>query len=179
MIIIKKIKLISIIGIFILSFLAHFMYDWFPSIFISFFFPVNESIWEHMKIIYTSTLIYGIIDYALLKFNKIKFNNFSWQLFFTSVVSIIIFLIIFIPIYNIWGENLWVTLIIMFITYCIGQFISYFILRKKNYKYLNFIAIFMIIFIYVIFIILTYSPPKMPIFYDTLGGYYGIEKGLN
>lgn len=72
----KKIKLIAIINIFILSFISHYIYDLFPSILISFFFPVNESIAEHMKIIYTSTLVYGLFDYLLLKYNNIKFQNF-------------------------------------------------------------------------------------------------------
>ena len=46
----KKWKVISCIGIFLLSALLHFIYDWFPSFFTSLFFPVNESIWEHNKI---------------------------------------------------------------------------------------------------------------------------------
>ena len=66
----KKIKVISILGIFILSFISHFMYDLFPNIIFSFIFPVNESIWEHMKILYTSILLYGFIDKYLL--NKYK-----------------------------------------------------------------------------------------------------------
>ena len=90
----KKIKLIAIINIFILSFISHYIYDLFPSILISFFFPVNESIAEHMKIIYTSTLVYGLFDYLLLKYNNIKFQNFRLNLFLTSTLSIVIFLIL-------------------------------------------------------------------------------------
>ena len=69
----KKIKIIAVLGIFLLSFISHFAYELFPNIIFSFIFPVNESIWEHMKIIFTSTLIYGIIDYLLLK--KYKIGN--------------------------------------------------------------------------------------------------------
>ena len=82
----KKIKVIATICIFIISFLSHFAYNLFPNIIFSFFFPVNESIWEHMKILFTSTLIYGIVDYYLLKKNNIKFNNFSFQLYFTALL---------------------------------------------------------------------------------------------
>ena len=69
----KKIKILAVIGIFILSFLSHFAYEIFPNIIFSFIFPVNESIWEHMKILFTSTLLYGIIDYLLLKKYNIKY----------------------------------------------------------------------------------------------------------
>ena len=52
----KTIKIISILGIFIISFLSHFIYQIIPNFITSIFFPVNESIFEHMKIIFTSTL---------------------------------------------------------------------------------------------------------------------------
>ena len=71
----KKIKILAVIGIFILSFLSHFAYEIFPNIIFSFIFPVNESIWEHMKILFTSTLLYGIIDYLLLKKYNINYET--------------------------------------------------------------------------------------------------------
>ena len=94
---IKKTRLISILGIFLISFLAHFMYDLFPNVITSFFFPVNESIWEHMKILFTSTMIYGVFDYILMKKFNIKYNNLLLELFITSFLSVIIYLIIYIP----------------------------------------------------------------------------------
>lgn len=172
----NKIKIIAVINIFLLSFIAHFIYDFCPSIFISFFFPVNESIWEHMKILFTSTLVYGLFDYILLKVNNVKFNNYSFSLFFTSFIAIPIFLMIYMPIYYLFGEVLIVTLIIMLITYIICQFISYKILSSKQYLYLNYISIPLIILTYIVFIIFTYNPPKMPLFYDTLNKYYGIKR---
>lgn len=172
----KTIKLIAIINIFILSFPAHFLYDFSPSIITSILFPVNESIFEHMKIIFTSTLIYGIIDYSLLKINNIKYNNFLFQLFFTSFISILIFLIIYLPIIIILGECLIITLIILFITYIISQIISYYILTSNSIPYLNFLAIPLTIIIYSIFTYLTYNPPKNYFFYDTLTESYGIQK---
>lgn len=172
----KQIKIITIINIFILSFISHFMYEFFPNILISFFFPVNESIWEHMKILYTSILISGLLEYILLKTNNINFHNFSFQLLITSTISIPIFLIIYLPIYKLIGENLIITIILMLLTYIIIEIISYKILTKEHYIYLNQISIPIIILIYIIFIILTYNPPQKPIFYDTLNNYYGIKR---
>ena len=170
----KKIKLIAIINIFILSFISHYIYDLFPSILISFFFPVNESIAEHMKIIYTSTLVYGLFDYLLLKYNNIKFQNFRLNLFLTSTLSIVIFLIIYLPIYTFFGEHLIITLIILLLTYVISQYISYIILTQKNYNHLNDLAVIFIILTYITFIIYTYNPPRNPLFFDTLNKGYGI-----
>jgi len=172
----KKFKIIAVFGIFAISFLCHFAFDTFPCIFSSIIFPVNESIWEHMKILFTSTILYGIIDYMLLKKNKIDFNNFSLQLFTSAFSAIIIFLIIFLPIYNLIGENLPVTLVIMFITYAICQYISFKILKLKEYKILNILSIIAIIIMYIIFGYFTYYPIENDFFIDPTNKTYGITK---
>lgn len=172
----KKIKLIAIFGIFLLSFPSHFIYDTIPNFLTSIFFPVNESIFEHMKIIFTSTLLYGPIDYFLLKKNHINFNNFPFQLFFTGFISIPIYLIIYLPINSLFGENLIISISLLFITYIISQIISYYILSQKPFPYLNKLALPLIIVTYLIFTLLTYFPPNNFLFYDTTTKSYGIPK---
>lgn len=172
----KTIKLIAILNIFIISFPAHFLYKFFPNTITSIMFPVNESIFEHMKIIFTSTIIYSLIDYIILKLNNIKYNNFFFQLFYTSFISIPIFLIIYLPIRFLIGEYLILTLLLLFITYIISQIISYYILISKSFFFLNIISIPLIIITYSIFTYLTYCPPQNYFFYDTIINSYGIPK---
>lgn len=160
----KIVKFISVIGIFLFSFLSHFMFDWFPNIFISIFFPVNESIWEHMKILSTSIIMYSFIDYTLLKTFNIKFNNFKFQLMFTSFISIVIYLIIYLPIYNLFKENLLISILLMLFVYILISIISYKILSSQEFKYLNKISITLIIIMYIIFGYLTYKPLNNYIF---------------
>lgn len=171
----KKIEGITTISIFIISFLIHFMYDFFPYTFVSFFCPVNESIWEHMKILYTSIIFGNVIKYFLLKINRIKYNNFSLSLFISCFSSIIIYLIIYLPIYNFMGENLIISIMLMLIVYGIISLISYNIMRYKDLNIWNSISIIFLIWGYVIFIILTYRPFHNYIFYDTLHNGYGID----
>lgn len=162
----KKIKFISVIIIFLLSFLSHFMYELFPSFLVSIFFPINESIWEHMKILSSSIIMNGLIEYLLLKKYNIKFNNFTFQLFITSILSIIIYLIIYLPLYNIFNENLFISISLMLIVYIIINIISYKILNSTKYKYINKISIILIILMYIIFGYLTYKPLNNYIFID-------------
>lgn len=171
----KKIKIIAVIGIFLLSFISHFTYELFPNIIFSFIFPVNESIWEHMKIIFTSTLIYGIIDYLLLKKYKIKYNNFPFQLYFTSLIGIPIYLVIYLPLYKLLGENMVISISLLLLVYIITQIVSYNILKEKELKSLNIIAIPVILLSYLGFIYLTYNPPHTYIFYDTKENKYSIN----
>ena len=172
----KKIKLIAVIGIFIISIFSHFAYELFPNILFSFFFPINESIWEHMKILFTSTLFYGLIDYLLLKKNNIKYNNFSFQLYFTAFSSIPIYLVIYLPIYKLIGENLFISITLMILVYILEQYISYHILKEKEFKILNIISVPIIIIIYLGFIYLTYNPPHTYVFYDIINEKYGINE---
>lgn len=172
----KKIKLIAVIGIFIISIISHFAYELFPNILFSFFFPINESIWEHMKILFTSTLFYGLIDYLLLKKNNIKCNNFSFQLYFTAFSSIPIYLVIYLPIYKLIGENLFISITLMILVYILEQYISYHILKEKEFKILNIISVPIIIIIYLGFIYLTYNPPHTYVFYDIINEKYGINE---
>ena len=171
----KTIKLIGLFIIFILCFPFHFLYDWLPNSLFSIFFPVNESIWEHMKLIYTSFIFYGIFDYLLLRKNKIKINNFLIQLFLIPIIAIIIYLIIFIPIYNNIGENMIISIGLLAIVILIEQILSYFMLQYKEIKYQNIIGIIGIILIYIIFGYLTYNPIENYIFFDTVKDKYGIN----
>lgn len=175
----KKIKTIAVIGIFLLSFLSHFAYNLFPNLIFSFIFPVNESIWEHMKIIFTSTLLYGIIDYLLLKKYKIKYNNFPFQLYFTALSTIPIYLTIYLPLYKLLGENLIISISLLLIVYILQQYISYNILKEKEIKILNKIATPVILLSYLGFIYLTYNPIHNYIFYDKSENKYGIDEYIN
>ncbi len=172
----KKTRIYAVIGIFMLSFLCHFVFDFFPCVLTSIFFPVNESIWEHMKILFTATLLYGIIDHVILTKKNISFNNFSLQLFTSAFLAIPIFLIIYLPVHYLFGEFLPLTLTIMLITYIICQYISYKILTFKDTPLLNQLSIILIIITYVVLTYLTYYPFESYIFYDTTKGIYGIEK---
>jgi len=172
----KKIKIIGVISIFILSFIVHFIYDLFPNVISSIFFPVNESIWEHMKLLFTSIILYGIIDYILLKRNNYDTTNFRSQLFFTAFISIPIYLIIYLPIYNLIGENLFVSIFLMLIVYIIITYLSYKMLLSDEFKLLNKLSVYLIIIMYFIFTYLTYFPIYNYIFYDTVEKKYGINE---
>ena len=175
----KKIKIISIFGVFLINFLSHFLYDLFPNGLFAIFFPVNESIFEHMKMISSSILIYSLIEFILLKKYNVKFNNYIFNIFVSCVFNIAIFLIIFLPIYYWIGEKFIITIIILFISIMITQFISYKILSmKKNYNYLNIVSLVMIIVLYIVFAYLTYNPIIAPFFFDPMNEKYGISTFL-
>ena len=171
----KRLKTIDIFIIFALCFLTHFLYTWIPNSLFSIFFPVNESIWEHMKMLFTAIMIGGIIDYFLIKKFDVEGNNVLLSTLITGVLSIPIFLIIYLPIYNLIGENMFINLLTLFITIYFTQIISFFIMNKEDLNKLNILGLVGIIIAYIIFGILTYNPPKNNLFFDQANNKYGIN----
>ena len=161
----KTVKIIGIFIIFLLCFPLHFLYDTFPTFLTSIIVPINESIWEHMKLIYTSYLIWGIVEYFLLRKND-KINNFLLQLFLVPIFGTCIYLIIYLPIFNIFGENLFISIFLLFLIIVIEQIISYFLLTKEEILNQKIIGIIGIVVMYIIFAYLTYFPPNNYLFID-------------
>lgn len=171
----KKTKIISVFVIFGLMSLFHFAYQFLPNTLFAILFPVNESIFEHMKLIFSTFIIYGIVDYILLTKFKLPKNNFFLNILISALACIGIFLIIWLPIYYKTGENMIITLIVLFISIVFSQIISYYILNSINKKLLNYISIIVIIFIMTIFAYFTYYPLFNEFFFDPTKEKYGIN----
>lgn len=170
----KRIKVISVFGMFALCFLTHFLYNWLPNSLFSIFFPVNESIWEHMKMMCSSILIFSVIEYFLYKKYRISHNNFALSVFLEVSLSIIIFLIIYLPIYHFTGSVFILNLIVLFISIYFVNIISFYIL-KLSPLHKEVISIIGIILVYILFGILTYFPPENYLFLDKVENKYGIN----
>ena len=164
---VSKKNIFMIIFLFLLSFLWHFMYDWFPSVLTSIFFPVNESIWEHMKIIFYCLFIGSVLEK--------KGNNYYLNILVKSLVGVLFYLIIFIPLYLIFGESMFISISLMLFTYIIMELLGIKISKQEE---LNIIVlpIIIIILISILFSILTYYPLHNFLFFDSVKLGYGILK---
>ena len=150
---ILKFEIISAIFMMVVGTLLHFTFGWSNNNpLIGTFSAVNESIWEHMKILFTSILLYGFIDKYLLNKYNIKHNNFPFQLYFTAISSIPLYLAIYIPIYKLLGEKLIISLLLLLVVYIIEAYISYNLLKEKELKVLNLLAVPIILSTYIFFI---------------------------
>lgn len=174
----KKIKILAVFGIFLLMSLFHFAYDIFPNNLFAIFFPVNESIFEHIKLIFSTFVLYGIIDYLLLTKFKLPKNNFILNILISALSCIGIFLLIWLPIYYKIGENMIITFLFLFVAIIFSQVISYYILNKNNNQLLNYISLGIIILIIIIFAYFTYYPLYNDFFFDPMEEKYGINTYL-
>ena len=171
----KKIKIINVVFLFLLSFLWHFMYDLFPNNIFALVFPVNESIWEHMKIIYYCLLLGSVLEFYLCKKNNIKINNFYIEAMVKSLLGVIFYLIIFIPLYLWLGESMVISIGLMLVTYVFMEFIGYKILVSEELN-INILPVIIIVLGCIMFVILTFYPLHNFLFFDEVKFGYGILK---
>lgn len=171
----KKLTILNIVLVFLISFLSHFMYDFLPNNLTAVFFPTNESIFEHLKMAFTTYIIVLIIDYIILKLKKEKFDNLVISVFISAITTVILLAIIYPIIFNAIGENMFITLIVYLITIIIGNIFGYKTLKTKN-LHLQETGIISFIIIVIIFGLLTFCPLKVKTyFYDYANNHYGIK----
>lgn len=162
--------LVRSIFIFILCSLCHFTYSTFPNFFTSIFAPVNESIFEHLKMLFTAEILFSIIIMV-----KEKDNNKYLRALLRGYISIFILLLLYLPIYYFLGEIMILTFIILFVTIFLTEYILTFLGKKKHHPYLNIASVFLIIITYMLFTFLTYHPIKEKLFWDSENKKYGID----
>ncbi len=74
------------------SFIYHSIYKIWPNFLTSIFFPVNESIFEHNKMILLSYLTLSIIDYLIFKKDNVFINYYLTSIICLTLVTIIFFI---------------------------------------------------------------------------------------
>lgn len=171
----KKVKIIGIFVIMSLSVLCHFLYEWNNNFIFSILFPVNESIFEHMKLISTPVLIFSIFEYFHYKKKNIFFNNYLLSYTLSIIIGIIAYLTIYLIIDMFISHNMIVSISLLFIDFVFIEFLSYKIINYKDIKYSNYIGIILLFLIYIMFYYFTYYTPHIYLFYDNKNHIYGIK----
>lgn len=175
-----KIFAIGCILSILLGIFFHFIYDLSGNSFlIGLFFPVNESIWEHLKLVLVPITIFSVF-YSLINIkNKYILNNFWYYIAISMIISMLV-----IPVSHYTYKFIFKTVpdFVNIIIYIVSIIISfYYFYRKTENEYINpssnnknSIGILTITILYLVFIIFTIYPPKLELFRDPITGTFGI-----
>lgn len=169
-----KFTIISGIFVIILGTLLHFVYEWTgDNKIIGAFSAINESTWEHLKLIFYPMIISTILGYFII--GKYYSNFLCARLF--GILTAIIFTVIFFYTYSgIIGRNFaFIDISIFFVAVILGEFVSYKILKSNLTCNKNTALIFLIV-LFLCFILFTYKTPEIGLFKDPLKNKYGIIK---
>lgn len=149
----------------LLGVLFHFMYEWTGKQRIAgFFFPVNESVWEHLKLLFFPVMLTAVGEYLFM--GKKEPGFFCIQLK-STLLGMAVTVVLFYTYQGILGKNVdWVNIAIYFI----AMFAAY----RYQYKQLaagrekscpRLCLLFGILFLF-LFMVFSVYPPKLGLFED-------------
>ena len=157
----------------LLGTLLHFLYDWLgEATWIAPISGVNESTWEHMKLLFVPMFLFAILQSFFFK----ERNDFWCVKTRGIIIGIILIPIIFYTYNGVIGKSPdWINIAIFFISAAIAYIYETRLFNKKELtcsskKY----AIAVLCILALLFVIFTFATPEIGIFKDPLTGTYGI-----
>ena len=154
--------------------ILHFTYNWSKNIsFIGLFSAINESTWEHLKLLFFPLIITTVFGYFI--FQNI-FSNFLCSKTIGIITAMLFTVIFFYTYTGIIGTNYAFLNILTFaLSVIIGEYAAY-ILTINNFTFNKIFCISILILLTVSFFVFTFKPPKINLFKDPINGSYGIQK---
>ena len=162
----------------IIASFSHFAYDLSGrNLVVGLFNPVNESVWEHLKFMFFPFLLWWIVIY-LMKNKKCEISVNTWIV--SAAVSLVVApLSVVLLFYSYTGalgvESVFVDIFLVFVCYFLALCVaSHFRKYSDPNKRVAIVAVIAIAVTFILFLVFTFNPPQLPIFYDTLTKTYGI-----
>ncbi len=161
----KKMHILGFFFTIILGTLLHFTYEWSDNNgIVAAFSAINESVWEHLKLLFYPVFIFTFAEYFVYGKNKVNFFIAKAVSLFIGMLSIVT---IFYTYTGIFGTNFFIVDILIFVfSVFITYLISYKIMSSNLLRdSLSNIIGFIILIVYLIlFVIFTYYPPQVNLF---------------
>ena len=170
-----KFVLISVPIIFFLSFISHYIFEISgKNIIIAIFFPINESIFQHLKLCLYPTMFFWLISYVFLRRKQtIDYQNWIFSMIISSLINIYMVLSIYyiaLSAFNI--HHLFLDISSLLIGIILGQLTGVHLYNHSNINDYYFSLDYVLIIIVIVFTLFTFFPPKLPIFFDSSSNSY-------
>lgn len=153
--------------------LLHFLYDWTnESVLIAPFSAVNESTWEHMKLLFFPMLVFALIQSRFFK----EYENF-WCVKLAGIVTGLVLIPILFYTYNgVFGKSPdWVNIAIFFVSVALSFLLEMYMFKNGSLRCKRpWLSFSVICLIGILFVVFTFATPKIPIFQDPITQIYGI-----
>lgn len=171
---ILRFQIISFFAVSVLGAILHFTYDWSDkNAIVGVFSAVNESTWEHLKLIFYPMLISTIIGYFCFRDD---ICNFVCAKAIGIIFAMLFTVVFFYTFSGIVGRNIaLIDISSFFVAVFLGEYTAYKLIISNfrcNSKFSS-ITLFIILLCFIIF---TYKPLHIGLFRDPVTGTYGIQK---
>ena len=156
--------------------LLHFLFDWIDgNVVAALFSAVNESIWEHLKLLFYPMVVFALLEY----FFWAKDVDSFWCI---KLIGILIGLVLIPVVYytytGILGVNAdWFNITIFFLVAGIVYWVETKLFQNDfTCSVGSKLAVALILLIAVTFTVFTFAPPLIPFFQDPITGTYGFQR---
>lgn len=152
--------------------ILHFLYDWTgENTFAAIFSGVNESTWEHMKLLFFPLFFFALIQSRFFK----NYNNFWCVKLWGTAAGLLSIPIIFYTLSGTFGALPdYINISIFFVSAGITFLLENKLFQRKNTNCKARLAFGLLLLIGCLFILFTFQTPKIPLFEDPLTGTFGI-----
>lgn len=153
--------------------LLHFLYEWTGgNLAVALVSGVNESTWEHMKLLYVPLLLFALIQSRFFRDNK---SFWCAKLIGTLTGSLLIPVLYYTYNGAIGKSPDWLNITIFFVAAAGTFWLEWRLLRYPHWRCSRpRFAIVALAAVGVLFVVFTFAPPPLPLFRDPLTGTYGI-----
>ncbi len=170
-----NIQYILIISFFIIAIFGtvfHFTHNWFKKgIILHLISAINESTWEHMKLLIVPTILVTIFQYITV---YSQYNNFWFSILTLLIIETLSIPLIFEPLRIYFKKvSLLFTITLFYLSIIIGLIFQYSVLVYEISIISELLSMILVILYISIYWIFTYYPPKLFIFKDPVYKRYG------
>ena len=156
----------------LLGTVGHFLYDWTDeNRYVGAFFAVNESTWEHMKLLFWPLFLIALVQRRFFR----EQENYWCVKLAQILLGLTLIPVLFYTYNGVFGQSSdWINIAIFYITAALVFLFERWAFKRDRHcksPQLTFAAICLI---GVLFIVFTFAPPQIPLFRDPVTGTYGI-----
>ena len=153
--------------------ILHFLYDWTGgSILVSPFSGVNESTWEHMKLLFWSLFLFALVQRRFFRDQE----NYWCVKLAQILLGLTLIPVLFYTYNGVFGKSTdWINIAIFYITAALAFLFERWAFKQNRHCKSHQLAFAAICFIGVLFVVFTFKPPQIPLFRDPLTGTTGLQ----
>ena len=153
--------------------ILHFLYDWTGgSILVAPFSGVNESTWEHMKLLFWPLFFFALVQRLFFRGQ----DNYWCVKLAEILLGLVLIPVLFYTYNGVFGKSPdWVNITIFYITALLVFFFEWWAIKNDRLPCKpQLLAFSVICLIGVLFVVFTFATPQIPLFQDPLTGAYGV-----
>lgn len=162
----------------VLGVLLHFLFDLSgQNAIVGSFSAVNESIWEHIKLVFFPMFIFSLVQ---SRYQGHKYPNFWCIKLVGTLLAMVLIPVLYYTINGIFGPTRdWMNIAIFFISVATSTFVETLLFKKSSIEcaYPQ-KAILIFVLIAILFVVFTFIPPQIPLFEDPITKSYGYFENI-